>query len=144
MWRHPPLSQHPFYKSRYTNAMTHFFRLSTLLFCLVLFAACAPRTAPAGEGGTEVSVVETPAPESPAAREVQQTAQVAYHRMQIGFLQTGEYTTNALLDLSLPQGVRWTVETFEATTYQLRFVSAEVPDQAWIVTPEGVQVTENN
>ena len=122
--------------------MTHFFRLSTLFFCLVLFSACAPRTAPANESGVEV--VETPAPESPAAREVQQTAQVAYHRMQIGFLQTGEYTTNALLDLSLPQGVRWTVETFEADTYQLRFISAEVPDQAWLVTPDGVQVVANN
>ena len=124
--------------------MTHFLRLSSLLICLtLLFAACAPRTAPANEGG-EIRALETPAPESPAAREVQQTAQVAYHRMQIGFLQTGEYTTNALLDLSLPQGVRWTVETFEATTYQLRFVSADVPDQAWIVTPDGVQVVANN
>ena len=124
--------------------MTYFFRLSTLFFCLVLFAACAPRTAPANEGGVEVAVTPAlEAPESPAAREVQQTAQVAYHRMQIGFLQTGEYTTNALLDLSLPQGVRWTVETFEPGTYQLRFVSAEVPEQAWVVTPEGVQVTES-
>lgn len=91
-----------------------------------------PNTAPDGSLAT------------PQARATAETAEIAYHRMAIGFLQTGEYTTNALLELSLPKGVRWTLEDFGATGYRLRFTSSDVPQYTWLVTPQGVQVTNLN
>jgi hypothetical protein len=112
--------------------MTHRARLlAPALFALALaLAACAPRAS------------ETPnALNSPEARQLEQTATIAYHRMEIGFLQTGEYTTNVLIDLALPQGVRWTLEEFSSTDYSLRFTSSAVPDFAWLVSPRGVRVT---
>lgn len=100
-----------------------------VLTLLLALAACAPRVSP--EGG---------ALDSPAAKELEQTANIAYHRMEIGLLQGGEYTTNALIDLSLPQGVKWTLEEFSSNDYLLRFTSADVPGYAWLVSPRGVRI----
>lgn len=100
---------------------------------LLALAACAPRVSP--EGG---------ALDSPAAKQLEQTATIAYHRMEIGLLQGGEYTTNALIDLALPQGVKWTLEEFGSDNYLLRFTSSEVPGYAWLVSPRGVRIVSQS
>jgi hypothetical protein len=76
---------------------------------------------------------------SPEAREVERVARAAWHRMELVYLETGEYTTNALADLRLPSGVRWLVEAFGGSSYTLRFTSVHVEGVAWFVTPEGVE-----
>lgn len=58
--------------------------------------------------------------------------------MEIGYLQTGSYTTNALVDLQLPRGVRWTLEEFSEQNYRLRFTDDSRPGVAWLVSPAGV------
>jgi len=67
-------------------------------------------------------------------------AEEAYHRMEIGKLQDGEYNPNALLDLELPRGVLWTVEAFGVDSYRLRVSSQDISEYSWLVTPEGVQL----
>lgn len=100
----------------------------TALSLVLLVSACAPRAT------TPSSALDTP-----EARQLEQTAAIAYHRMEIGLLQTGEYTTNALIDLELPQGAKWTLEEFSSADYLLRFTSSEAPGYAWLVTPGGVR-----
>ena len=75
----------------------------------------------------------------PAAQEVERTAYVAYHRMELGRLQLGSYTTNVLVDVELPRGARLTLEDFTGDGYRLRVDSEAVPGVAWYVTPEGVR-----
>ena len=98
-----------------------------LLGVVLSLSACAPRFSTGGILAT------------PAAVAAETAAQIAFHRMEIGLLQTGEYTTNALLELDLPQGVKWTLQDFSTTTYELRFTSAAVPEVVWEVTPDGVR-----
>lgn len=95
------------------------------LAALLLLAACAPRAAPLQLN-------------SPEALEVERIATAAWHRMELVYLETGAYTTNALADLRLPSGVRWLVEAFGASTYTIRFTSIHVAGVAWFVTPTGV------
>lgn len=95
------------------------------LVALLLLASCAPRAAPL-------------LLDSPEALEVERIATAAWHRMQLVYLETGEYTTNALADLRLPSGVRWLVEAFGASNYTIRFTSVHVAGIAWFVTPAGV------
>lgn len=92
-------------------------------------AACAPTT-------------QASLPNTPAAQETQTVAQVAFHRMEIGRLQTGAYTTNVLVDLQLPRGVRWTVLEFTDRDYLLRFNHDEVTTLEWLVDPSGVRVLD--
>jgi hypothetical protein len=75
----------------------------------------------------------------PAAQEVERTAYVAYHRMELGRLQLGAYTTNVLVDVELPRGARLTLEDFADDGYRLRVDSDAVPGVAWYVTPSGVR-----
>lgn len=98
------------------------------MMVLLFVSACAPRT-------TQVTGLE-----SSAARQAQTTAEEAYHRMEIGKLQTGEYSPNALIDLELPKGILWTIESFGADSYRLRVASQDIRDYSWLVTPEGVQL----
>ena len=102
-------------------------RLTLLVLLIALLGACAP-------------TVSTPSPGTPAADATQTVAEIAYHRMAIGRLQTGVYTTNILIDLELPRGVRWTVLEFGDDDYVLRFTNDSVPDVVWIVDPRGVRV----
>lgn len=74
----------------------------------------------------------------PAAQEVERTAYVTYHRMELGRLQLGAYTTNVLVDVELPRGARVTLEEFDDEGYRLRVDSDTVPGVAWFVTPSGV------
>ncbi len=98
---------------------------------LLTLVACAP-----GLGGVDASAFETP-----AALEVERAAKEAYHRMELGRLRLGVYTTNVLVDLDLPRGARVTVEAFGDDDYRLRFTSDAALDLAWIVTPDGVRRT---
>ncbi len=77
--------------------------------------------------------------DSPVARAVERAAQEAYHRMELGRLATGSYTTNVLVDVDLPRGSRITLEDFSGADYRLRVDADAVPDAAWIVTPRGVR-----
>lgn len=100
--------------------------VATLLLTL---AACAP-----GLAGVDASAFETP-----AALEVERAATEAYHRMELGRLRLGVYTTNVLVDLDLPRGARVTVEAFGDDDYRLRVTSEAALDLAWLVTPDGVR-----
>ena len=100
---------------------------------LSLLAACAPSTQ-----GTSANPEEAVF-QSPAAQETNRIATAAFHRMELGQLENGSYTTNVLINLDVPQGVRWMLEDLNDDSYTLRFTSANVPDAAWIVTPEGVE-----
>ena len=106
------------------------YALATLL--LLLLAACAPRT-------QNASTETDPVLSSPAAQETERVAMAAYHRMELAQLEDGSYTTNVLINLDVPQGVRWMLEDLTDTSYTLRFTSTNVPDVAWIVTPDGVE-----
>jgi hypothetical protein len=97
------------------------------LFTLLLLAACAPGTRTL----TEISG-------SPESQQLERTARLAYHKMEEARLETGAYTTNVLADLTLPQGVLWQLESLTNETYQLRFVSNDVPGFAYLVNPDGV------
>lgn len=101
-------------------------RLLLMVALLAVLGACAPQA-------------QTPTPDSAAAEATQTLATIAHHRMEIGRLQTGAYTTNVLVDLELPRGVRWTVLEFAADTYLLRFTNEDVPDTEWLVDPAGVR-----
>ena len=98
------------------------------IILLGLLSACAPRL-----------TASDPMLNSSQALETAKTAQIAYHRMEIGRLQIGEYTTNALLELQLPQGVKWTLQSFNSNAYEISFISDAVPGYAWLVSPRGVQ-----
>ena len=114
--------------------------LAAALGFTLLFSACAPRAASPNPPNSPPNA----SLETPQAKATAETAEIAYHRMAIGLLQTGEYTTNALLELALPTGVKWTLEEFSGADYRLRFTSDDVPVYVWLVTPRGVQVTTLN
>lgn len=95
---------------------------------LCILSACAPRLS-----------TSHPVLNSVEALETAKTAQIAYHRMEIGLLQTGDYTTNALLELGLPQGVKWELQSFNSGDYELSFTSEAVPEYAWLVSSKGVR-----
>jgi hypothetical protein len=104
------------------------FLLSKVFFLTVLLlSACAP--------GTRTLTEITASPES---QQLERTAQLAYHKMEEAKLETGTYTTNVLADLALPQGVLWQLETLTNDSYQLKFVSNDVPGFAYLVNPDGV------
>ncbi|MEX2541575.1 MAG: hypothetical protein WD314_07190 [Trueperaceae bacterium] len=113
------------------SALRHLLTVPLVLLALTLtLAACAPSAGVPRPAGTTAAGEPS---------ELRRTALVAFHRMEIAFLQTGSYTTNALIDLDLPRGVRWTLEEFSETGYRLRFTDDDRPDVAWLVSPEGVR-----
>lgn len=103
--------------------------LSFAFMTMLVLSACAPKVQTFSE------IVN-----SPAAQQVAQIANIAFHRMEISKLETGTYTTNILMDLPLPQGASWTLEFLSQNAYQLRFTSVDVPGFAWLVTPDGVKL----
>jgi len=101
---------------------------ATLLALLLLgLAACAP-----GAFGPAAAT-------DPVAVELERTAQVIYHRMELGRLETGVYTTNALIDVQLPEGARWTLQDFatDGSNYVLVLTSSRLAGTAWRVSPRG-------
>lgn len=98
-------------------------------------AACAPAadTSPATPTGAPVTTED-----GSALAELERTAWEAWHLMQLGFLRNGAYSTNVLVDLPLPQGVRWTVASFDDDGYALTFTAEDAAD-AYRVDPSGVR-----
>ncbi|MBX3139340.1 MAG: hypothetical protein KF875_01145 [Trueperaceae bacterium] len=98
------------------------------LTLVALLGACAP-----GAFGPAAST-------DPVATELERTAQVLYHRMELGLLETGVYTTNALIDVKLPEGARWTLQEFatDGSSYLLVLRSSRLASTAWRVSPRGV------
>lgn len=108
-------------------------RVVPLLVPLLLaLAACTPGTDP----GTAPGSAPAAPREAASLGEVERTAWEAWHLMQLGFLRNGVYGTNVLVDLPLPQGVRWTIVTFEEDAYSLT-VTAE-DGTGYLVDPDGV------
>ena len=99
----------------------------------LLLSACAPQAAQGAPATGSTITLDTP-----EAVAVNRAALEGWHLMELARLQTGQYTTNALVDLTPPQGVQWRVEGFSGDAYTLRFVSSNVTDLEWLVTPEGV------
>jgi hypothetical protein len=99
--------------------------LAIALAVVALLGACAPAAA-------EPSL-------PPEAAPLERVAHEAYHRMEIGRLRTGSYTTNVLVDLDVPRGARVTVEAFGGSDYVLRVSSDAVSTVAWLVSPRGVR-----
>ena len=97
-----------------------------ILFVALLASGCVP------------TAVDAPL-DSPVAVAVERAAQEAFHRMELGRLATGSYTTNVLVDVDLPRGSRITLEDFSGADYRLRVDADALPDVAWLVTPSGVR-----
>lgn len=100
----------------------------------VLFGACAPTAQEAPATRPVAAPAELGA--------VQRTAWQAWHLMELGRISEGAYTTNALVDLDLPQGVRWDLLDFTDAGYRLRVLRVEedgTEGEAWIVDPSGVR-----
>ena len=68
-----------------------------------------------------------------------QTAWEAWLRMELGRLETGSYTTDVLLELALPAGVRWTVMAYGPDVYALA-VTGDGEPTGLRVDPDGVRV----
>ncbi len=102
-------------------------RIAWFAVLAVLLSACAPSAFPSV--GTDPAVVE-----------LRRTADILYHRMELGYLETGVYTTNALIDAPLPEGAKWTLLDFaqDGSSYALLLTSTRVPDVAFRITPRGV------
>jgi hypothetical protein len=100
--------------------------LLTVVALTAVLAACVP-------------AATTEALAGPAAQALERTASEAYHRMELGRLRTGSYTTNVLVDVDLPQGARVTVEAFSGDDYRLRVDSDAVEGVVWLVSPRGVR-----
>ena len=126
--------------------MTQSKRIFTALTLALALAACAPRTQPETVTRPPETAPETPTTPrggpiltDPAALEVDRAAREAFHLMGLEYTRTGSYSVNILLsDLDLPSGARWELENPGPETYALRFTSDNVPEVAWLVTPEGV------
>jgi len=96
------------------------------LLLSLLAAACAPSTLPGVDDA--------------AVQELQTTAEVLFHRMELGHLETGIYTTNVLVDAPIPEGARWTLQEFasDGSDYLLVLTSTKVEGVTWRVSPSGV------
>lgn len=102
--------------------------LLVLLLALPL-AACAP-----GAFGGASS-------DDPIVQELQRAAEVIYHRMELGRLELGAYTTTPLVDARIPEGATLTLVEYDAeggTTYTLLLSSSRFTEGAWRITPSGV------
>lgn len=102
-------------------------RLLLLLTAALAVSACAPTTLPGVDDA--------------ALSQMQRTADILFHRMEIGFLETGVYTTNVLIDAPLPEGARWTLQDFapDGSSYVLVLTSSSLPEVAWNISPRGVR-----
>jgi hypothetical protein len=108
--------------------------LPTRVRVLLLTAACLAAALVAC-----VPAATTEALSGPAGQALERTASEAYHRMELGRLRTGSYTTNVLVDVDLPRGARVTVEAFSGDDYRLRVDSDVVEGVVWLVSPRGVR-----
>ncbi|MBX3144209.1 MAG: hypothetical protein KF813_10665 [Trueperaceae bacterium] len=105
--------------------------LLVALVAVLVVAACAPTTLPGIDDA--------------ALNRMERTAEILFHRMELGFLESGVYTTNVLIDAPLPEGARWTLQDFapDGSSYVLFLTSTNLPDLAWHISPRGVSRTAN-
>lgn len=105
--------------------------LLVALVAVLVVAACAPTTLPGIDDA--------------ALNRMERTAEILFHRMELGFLESGVYTTNVLIDAPLPEGARWTLQDFapDGSSYVLFLTSTNLPDLAWRISPRGVSRTAN-
>lgn len=99
------------------------------LALLLTLAACAP----GAFGGAN--------PNDPVVAELQRAAEIIYHRMELGRLELGGYTTTPLVDASIPEGATLTLVEYDAekgATYTLMLTSSRFTEGAWRITPRGV------
>jgi len=112
-------------------------RSASLALALVLIAgvACAPTTT-----GPATSDVTGSRPPEAVARlsPVELTAWEAWLLMELGRLRLGVYGTEALVDLTLPRGVRWTVVEYAPDDYALA-VTSDDGEPGLRVDPGGVR-----
>lgn len=103
-------------------------RWAASVVAVAALGACAP-----GAFGPAAQV-------DPGTAELERTAQVLFHRMELGHLESGVYTTNALIDVALPEGARWTLQEFaqDGSSYVLILTSSRSPGTAFRISPRGV------
>lgn len=105
-------------------------KLAALALALILaLTACAP----GAFGGAD--------PSDPAVAELQRAAEIIYHRMELGKLELGAYTTTPLVDARIPEGATLTLVEYDAesgSSYTLMLTSSRFTDGAWRITPRGV------
>ena len=96
-------------------------------------AGPGPYGAPGAFGGAN--------PNDPVVAELQRAAEIIYHRMELGRLELGGYTTTPLVDASIPEGATLTLVEYDAekgATYTLMLTSSRFTEGAWRITPRGV------
>ena len=122
------------------DARMHTLRIPLLASALLMaLVSCSPGTETAATGASPVGV-PVAAEQAEAMPALERTAWEAWHLMQIGFLRTGVYSTNVLVDLPLPQGVRWSVVGFEEQGYAID-VTSDDAEGGYRVDPSGVRPT---
>src|SRR5690554_3887175 len=102
---------------------------ATALTMVLILTACAP----GAFGGAD--------PDDPAVAELQRAAEIIYHRMELGRLDLGAYSTTPLVDAALPEGATLTLveyDTESGSTYTLMLTSTKFQGGAWRITPRGV------
>lgn len=95
---------------------------------LTLLGACVP--AFGGEPADEEAVLE-----------LRRAAEIVYHRMELGKLELGAYTTTPLVDAAIPQGAMLTLIDYDAeagSTYELLLTSHALEGVGFRITPRGV------
>ncbi len=118
-----------------SNARLASLDLRALLLVALLalpLAACAP----GAFGGANT--------DDPVVAELQRAAEVIYHRMELGRLELGAYTTTPLVDARIPEGATLTLVEYDAengASYTLLLTSSRFPQGAWRITPRGVART---
>lgn len=111
-------------------------RSASLALALLLIAgvACAPSTTrPTSSDATGARPPAAAATLGP----VERTAWEAWLLMELGRLRMGVYGTEALVDLGLPAGVRWTVVEYGPDDYALA-VTSDGGEPGLRVEPNGV------
>src|SRR5690625_63657 len=108
----------------------------------LLLAACAPAAGtPAREPAGAAAHAAPRLEEARSADEdAARTPAVAiWHRMELGRLQQGGYTSNVLEEMTdLPRGVAFFMDSFPGESFELRVTDDAVPGVWWLVTPDGI------
>lgn len=102
---------------------------------VIMGAACAPSAT--GPTGSDATGARPPAA-ADTLGPVERTAWEAWLLMELGRLRLGVYGTEALVDLSLPAGVRWTVVEYGPDAYALA-VTSDGDEAGLRVEPGGVR-----
>ena len=103
-------------------------RLSLLILLLVSLNACVPFLMPPSPS----------LPNTPHAQELQRLAEVVWHKMQIYYLSEGRYSSNVLVDVSIPQGSKVELQDIGSNYFLVRLSSSRLPQYFWNIQATGV------